>query len=214
MNLIEKVEAKKALFHSLGCDADDWLDGAKKQAAGCEGAKQAVRKAAKDVQALAEVITKDLDEGKLEGKGPLEVAEYAKLQVTRAVNSLLTVSQHYENLQLSALGEIAAYEKMVGHFKKLHDSEETRVAQIKQALVSGALQVEEDGSLSQREVSTRTSGVRPATSIAAQRKAEEAATKSNGKAQKTSKAPKKPRKCGHCGKPGHTARTCPNAPDA
>jgi hypothetical protein len=220
MNLTAKSETKRALFHSLGCDADDWLESAKKQAVACDGAKKALREAAKNVQGIAEVITKDMDEGKLAGLEALEVAKYAKDQVTRAVTALVSQSQHYENLQLAAAGEVSAFDKVVKHFTKLHDTEAMRIQQIREAVDSGEIQLEfgdDDEMISQTATpangghSRRPTGVRPAVGIAAQRKAEDAA-KAPAKAAPKAKAPakaQKVRKCSSCGKPGHTVRRCP-----
>lgn len=214
LNLTAKAETRKTIFHNLGCDADDWLEAAKKQAAGFEGAKHALRESAKNVTGIAAAVTQDMDDGKLEGLGPLEVAEYAKKQLTRVVASLAAQAQHFENLQLSALGEIAALDRVVKHFAKLHEAEATKITKIQEALASGEIQLE-DGALSQSEVGARLPGVRPASGIAAQRKAEEAAaakgatTTAVEEPKKVVKEPKVVRKCGHCGKPGHTARGCP-----
>lgn len=209
--LTAKAETKKAIFHDLGCDADDWLDRAKAQAHEFRGAKSALVQATKNVQAMAEAVTADLDAGKFASMEPLEIAAYAKLWITRAVESLENHARNMANCEISMAGEIAAYEKLVKRFKDLHDKEDAVITRIEEALASGEMQIESDGSASQSDtLSTgRLPGVRPAPGIAAQRKAEAAAqpkaaaSKPNGKAKKTFK-------CGNCGKPGHTARGCPD----
>jgi len=213
MSLTSKIETKKAILHNLGCDADDWLDGAKKEAAGYEGAKKALVTSCKNVQGLADQVTADMDEGKLTGLGPLEVAAYAKLQITRAVDSLAVQAQHMNNCQLSAIGEIAAYEKLVKHYGKLHDLEGSKIERIEEAIASGALVVEDDGSLSQTgaESGGRVPGARPKPGIAAQRKAEaEPKADAQEKPAKARTKSKKTFKCGNCGKQGHTSRGCPD----
>ena len=212
MNLTAKIETKKAIYHSLGCDADDWLEGAQKEAAGYEGAKKALVTSCKNVQAIAVEVTQDMDNGKLTGLGPLEVAAYAKLQVTRAVDSLAVQAQHLHNCQLSAVGEIAAYKKLVQHYTKLSEQEGSKIEQIEEALASGAIVVEDDGSISQADTASggRVPGSRPKPGIAAQRRAEakgeEPSTKSPAK---TSKKAAAVRKCSICRKPGHMAPSCP-----
>lgn len=219
MKLIDKIETKLGVVHSIGCDADDWLEAAKRSAAGFDGAKQALGKATKDVQALTERVDKDLEEGKLDGMDALAIAKFAKQQIARCIASLATSTKHYENLQLTTLGEVAAYEKLVDHCAKIKTQEVEKVGKIKDAIETGELNVEPDGSASRTDGSNgkRIPGTRPAKGIAAQRKAEDAAAnKSNGKSNgkpKTSKR-KRQRKCGTCGKPGHTARSCPDAAHA
>lgn len=226
MDLTAKAETKKAVIHNLGCEADDWLENAKKQVAGFDGAKQALYQSAKQVQSIAEFVTKDLDDGKLGDMGPLEIADYAKLQISRAVESLKNAARNFESRQLSAIGEVAAYEKLVKHYTKLHETEESRIKQIQEALASGEITVEDDESMSQSEVtsgsgpSRRIPGTRPASGIAAQRRAEDAATSTEGEVEAppkkaTKKVPSKKSSkssdwtCGNCGKKGHTARGCP-----
>lgn len=173
--MIEKSEIRKAIFYSTGCDADDWLDGAKKSGNAFDGAKKALRKSSQEVLSIATVVKRDLDEGNLDGLEPAQVADYAILQITRCRDSLLNASQHYENMQMSSQGEVSAYEKVVDHFKKLHDREDSKIQSVKDAIESGDIVVEEDGTMSKNAGSGNISGVRPTMSISAQRKAESAA---------------------------------------
>jgi len=179
--MIDKSEIRKAIFHSSGCDADDWLEAAKKNAAAFEGAKQALKKAAKDVQANVAIVQKDLDDGKLEGKEAPEVASYAILQVQRAVDSLMTASVHFSNRQIASQGEVAAYDKLVKHFQILHDREEAKIEANKEALLAGEVLLDDDGDPEKKAGNGRITGVRPTMSIAAQRRAETAAEKAKPK---------------------------------
>ena len=174
--MIEKSEIRKGIFHNLGCDADDWLDGAKRDSNAFEGAKKSLKKSAQELIAIAAVVKKDLDDGKLDGLEPAEIADYAILQVTRCRDSLENASKHFENRQIASQGEIAAYEKVVDYFKKLYDREETRMQALAQAIESGEIIVEDDGApVSQGDMRGNLTGIRPGSSIAAQRKAEAAA---------------------------------------
>jgi len=218
INLTAKAETKKAIFHGLGCEADDWLEGAKKQSASFDGAKHALLQSVKHTQALADAVTVDLDDGKLASMEPLEIAAYAKLQITRAVDGLTNQARHMSNCHLSANGEIAAYEKLIKHFQKLHGAEQATIENIEEALASGSIQLEDDGSVSQTEgvEGRRQTGVRPGSSIAAQRRAEASAEEPKASTEKTGKvkSKSKARKCGSCGDLGHTARSCPDTKEA
>lgn len=207
-----KVEVKQAVLHSIGCDADDWLEGAKKEVTGFGASKHTLVQAAKNIQQIASVVDRDLDSGEI-GKldGPLDIAKYAKLQITRAVDSLANASRAAENRQKAAIGEIAAYEKVVKHVQKLHAAEGEKLRKFEEAVAAGEA---EDGKVSQSGVDgngrpvARVTGVRPGQGVAAQRKAE-AAAKPPAKAPKAKKkAKKRVMTCGHCGKKGHTRRTC------
>jgi hypothetical protein len=173
--MIDKAEIKKSILHSAGCEADDWLEGAHKNVNAFEGAKQALRKAAKDVQGIVQFVQKDLDDGKFDGMEPADIASYAILQITRCADSLQSSSIHYTNRQLSAHGEVSAYEKLVAHYQKLVADEDRKVERFNSAVASGEIIIEEDGTATKKSGNGHISGVRPAGGIAAQRRAEAAA---------------------------------------
>ncbi len=174
----------------MGCDADDWLEAAKKTSQQFAGAKHALREHAKKVQQNVLKVKRELEEGKLEGMEAVKIADYAVLQIQRAVDSLNIASQHFENKQQSAAGEIAAYTFMVSHVAGLQKKEVDRLQKIVEAIESGDVVMDEAGGLSQSEAGNnsgngRIPGVRPGMSISAQRKAEAAAEKAaaNGAGQ-------------------------------
>ena len=177
--MFEKSEMKKSIYHSAGCDADDWLEGARRNTNAFEGAKRALKKSSQELLAIGGVVKKDLDGGKLDGLEPSEIAAYAILQVTRCRDSLENASLHYGNRQIAASGEIAAYEKLVGHFGKLHEREESKIQGLKDAIASGEIVIEDDGEMSKGAGNGQITGVRPGSGLAAQRKAEAAAEKSS-----------------------------------
>lgn len=209
--MIDKSEMKKSIYHSAGCDADDWLEASKRTRNAFEGAKQALKKSSQDLLGIVEKVKQDLDDDKLDGLEPAEIADYAILQITRCRDALANASQHYENRQITAQGEITAYEKLVDHFKKLYDQEDAKVERFKEAIASGEIRLE-DGEMIRQAGNGQLTGVRPAMSIAAQRKAEAAAEEatespeepqdgSEGdedvaevKAEEPDEKPKKPRK--------------------
>jgi hypothetical protein len=137
-----------------------------------EGAKQALRKAAKDVQAIVQFAKKDLEDGKFDGMEAQEIASYAILQITRCVDSLQSSSLHYTNRQIAAQGEVAAYSKLVGHYQGKVAEEDRKIERFNSAVASGEIIIEEDGTATKKSGNGHISGVRPAGGIAAQRKAE------------------------------------------
>ena len=172
--MISKSEIRKDIFHAVGCEADDWLDGAKRSANAFEGAKKALKKSSQEILSIATVIKKDLEDGKLDRMEPAEIADYAILQVMRSKDSLVNGSKHYENRQLSMQGEIGAYTKLVNHFKTSHDREEAKIQGIKDAIESGEIIIE-DGEPVRQAGRGQITGIRPTAGLAAQRRAEAAA---------------------------------------
>lgn len=177
--MIDKSEMKKSIFHSAGCDADDWLEGARRTSNAFEGAKKALAKSSQDMMSISTAVKRDLDDGKMDKMEPSEIADYAILQVTRCRDSLMNAAQHYENRQLAAQGEISAYEKVVGYFQKLHDREDAKIRGLMEAIESGEIIIEDDGSMSKKSGNGNLTGVRPSSGLAAQRKAEAAAESSD-----------------------------------
>lgn len=179
--MITKSEIKQAVLQNFGCDADDWLEAARKGAAGFEGARLALREAVKNIQQIAEVVDKDIENGEIAKlDGPLMIAAYAKKQVTRAVDSLALAGKNYSNRQIASQGEIAAYERVLKYLNDKRQVEIDRLKALEAALASGELVLEEDGSVSQSEDSggnSRPPGVRPTMGVAAERRAEGLATK-------------------------------------
>lgn len=203
--MIEKSEMKKSIYHSAGCDADDWLEASKRTCNGFEGAKMALKKSSQDLLGIAEAVKKDLDDGNLDGMEPSQVADYAIMQITRCRTSLENASQHYENRQIAAQGEVTAYEKVVDRFKKLFDREDAKIQGVLEAIASGEIQLEDDGGMVKQAGNGQVTGVRPTMSIAAQRKAEAAAEsaqdgaedeeeKAEAKEEAAKEKPKKTRK--------------------
>ena len=170
-----KAEIKKAILYSAGSEADDWLEQAHKNVNAFEGAKQALRKSAKDIQAIVQFAKKDLEDGKFDGMEGPEIASYAILQVTRCVDSLQSASLNYTNRQIAAAGEVAAYEKLVGYYSKKVAEEDRKIERFNSAVESGEIIIEEDGTVSKKSGNGHITGIRPGGGIAAQRRAEAAA---------------------------------------
>jgi hypothetical protein len=178
---IDKSELKKAVLLDVGADVEDMMEGAQAQLAEHRGSKRALRETALKLGAIAKAINDELDAGKLDDYvgETLKIAEYAKRQVQRCVEALLTASKHEENCELAATGAVGAVKAMMARVgKKMADEDRkiSAVAAVETASASG-------------EIVTRPAGVRPALGIAAQRKAEAAAEKAaETKPKKTRKA--------------------------
>lgn len=163
---IEKAELKAAVIHNYGVQADDRLEKAKLQHAIHNGAKQGLRGFAKNILALTALVDKDLEEEKLPEE-PLLVAKYAKDLLAKASLLCENAARHQENCQISSQGEIAAYTSMVEMLDKDHASEIAKAENLSQ-LEDG----DEDGD---EDELSRPLGSHPGPSLAAKRKAEEAA---------------------------------------
>jgi hypothetical protein len=172
-----KSEIKMGLLHEQGVKADDQLESAHRRQAAHDGAKQALRQIAKNISGMAALVDREMDDGKIPLDEPAKVASYVKLMIDRAVNAAMSAAQHQENLQLSVGGEISAYQGMVDAIKKEILTEQSKAQALEQAIASGQVVIEDESpSLSDDAPGRgRPTGVRPGGSIAAQRKAEEAA---------------------------------------
>lgn len=162
---LEKSELKKAVLNDVGADVEDMLESAQAQLAEHRGAKRSLRETAIKLGAVSKAIDDELDQGKLDAIGPepLKLAAYAKQQVQRCIETLLGASKHEENLELASQGAISVTKAMMARVLKKVELETTK----QQALAA----TDSEEAVSQRD---RATGQRPAPSIAAQRKAEEA----------------------------------------
>jgi len=188
---VDKGSLFELIYHSAGVEADDWLEGAQRNMFRFQGACTALQEAAKDVQALVEGVQDALEKGALDGLQQAQVADFAILQIRRSVDSLINASRHMSNKQLSMQGEIAAYERVVKYFKEKYDDQVKNRAKLEAAIASGEVEVAEDGSLEAKTPAARLRGVRPGPSIAAQRRAEDAAAKVDAEAPVEVPAPAK-----------------------
>lgn len=173
---LEKTEFKKAVLNDVGADVDDMLEAAQAQVAEHRGAKKALRETGLKFGAIAKAVDDDLKEGVLDLESPLQVAEYAKKQVQRCVEALLSASAHEGNLELSALGAVTATKVIIERVKKKVDAETKKAEALVAAETAGA------------EATARPLGAAPAPSVAAMRKAEEAKPVPKGKKGKTNGA--------------------------
>jgi hypothetical protein len=170
--MIDKLELKQNVLHSVGVQVDDMLEAAQKERAGHGGAKIALAQLAKNIEGLAKVADDEMDKGEL--PQDLEVLGHIKRFITRAAMMTATAAQHQENMELASNGKIVAYEQVIKSIKKKVDASSQQIAEVKLAIASGSVVAEDDGSLSQVQGSAVAPGVRPGMSIAQQRRLEDA----------------------------------------
>jgi hypothetical protein len=186
---VTKGKLLESIYHDLGCDADDWMERSEISARELIGGAKHVAKAAKDIQSLTPAIQADLDQGKLNGMEPAQVAAYAIRQIAIVTLSLQSSSKHLLNASMSGQGEIAAYKRMRDHLKAKHGAQAAKnAAQAAGALVGSLEEPEEAGPKGGRG---RVPGTRPE-SLTAKLKAEDPPKETPAKAVKK-KAPRKKR---------------------
>ena len=184
----DKTQMRREILHDVGCDAEDLAESCRRQSHEFRGAKAALRRSAQSLKTVAARVDKDLDGGTLAiyGDGAQNVAKYAKLQVQRCMDSIENAALHAENCETSANGGIMASEKMIARLKKKLDATEAKLKSIEDAIAAGDVipmggeLVARDG-LKNRD---RPAGVRPAPSVAEQRKAEAKSEKPKRKTRK------------------------------
>lgn len=176
---LDKAEIKRATFHQVGVIIDDSLEQAKKDYSVAQGANAGLIQTVKKVEALGNHVDQDLDEGKYESMGPLEVAKIIKVYLQRAVAVMRSDAMSFEQRRLMAQGRVTAFEQTVAMTKKLHDIETRKIEVIRKDEV----EVAEESSGS----NGRATGIHPGMTIKQRRIAEERLT------GETSSSPKKPK---------------------
>jgi hypothetical protein len=193
---IEKSELKAAFAHALGCDSDDDLEAARRDAVRATGRIQAARMMESEV---TKIISK-LD-GDMESDAPpfRQMEDYAKAKhyLGMCLAQAATLAKASDNLRLQMEGKVMAFQHTITRLSKIKEAEDRKATAIKDE----SSQLDEALESDRR---ARPIGAHPGPPIGAQRKAEAV-----GKKKK--KTGKRKRKCGNCGEPGHTARTCEKA---
>ena len=180
MNL-GKSEVKQAVLKDVGIKLDDNKAHCEKALEQNIGAKSALAQMAKDLEQLLVLASKDLDDGILPD---LEQLTLVKLWIGRAINATANKARYMELQEVTMRGRLDQAARSLEMVEKLFLEEANRYQAVVEAL-------EKDESDPESEPSVRAVGTAPQQSIAAQRKAEEAAAK---EAEKPAKPAKKPRK--------------------
>jgi hypothetical protein len=194
-----KSELKQLILRELGTKFDDQREALSDTVQQVKGAKVALLKSVKDIQALSKVAEKELEEGKIPD---LQVLELVKLYVTRAMDSLTLKARQLGQEALRHQGRLEQADSQIKYLEKLFMTEEKLQADFQKALANG--DILDDGgefvvtgspAAPDNIMPIRPDGVRPGASIAQQRKAEEAAEAAVAVAEAKAKAkPKKKRK--------------------
>lgn len=168
---VEKAEIKAGMASEIGNRLDDTLESVTKEVAQWEGANMALVQAGKAIEELGKHVDKDLDEGQYD----LETAALIKKYITRSAALVQNLAMQASNRQLMARGKVEVLGTTITIVKGLYDSEIKKVESFKQAVASGLVRLEEDGTQQAVVSVPGVNGVRPGMSIKEQRLAEEAA---------------------------------------
>jgi len=185
---LDKAEIKQATFHQVGVLIDDSLEQAKNDVHVAQGASVGLIQTVKKVEGLGVHIDKDLDEGKYESIGSLEVAKIAKMYLQRAVAVMRSDAMSFEQRRLMAQGRVTAFEQTVALTKKLHDIETRKIEAIRDAENEIANESSGSNGRDRRVYSdSRAIGIHPGMTIKQRRIAEERLTGETSSSPKKSK---------------------------
>jgi len=185
---VSKAQMKQSILQNIGSKVDDMLEGVEKQRNAHNGAKQALAQIASNIAGLAKLAEKEHEEGTLPDSFGLPELGVLKRFIGRAQMMAETAAQNQENLEISTGGKVEALAQVVRVLKKEHDAEAAKEQAIKDLLVTGdhAVVSLDDA---RTQGGQRPTGLRPAPSIAAERRAE-------AKRAEPAKAAKRKRKRG------------------
>jgi hypothetical protein len=184
MSLV-KSQIKLSVVGDVGNRLDDMLEGAVAQQQQCIGAKAAAAQIAGNIKKLVGVIEQDFEKGDIEKaieEGPLAVLKVIKTYVSRGVGACEVTAEHFEQREQIATGKVQALQQSVQMMKKMHDSEQAKVANVLAALEQGDATVDGEDIVAMPGAS-RPTGVHPGKTIKQQRLAEQAAQAGEGNGQ-------------------------------
>lgn len=139
-----KAEIKIATVGQIGSKIDDAVEAATKELHSYEGAEQALKQAIKSLEGLNAHVDKDLDEGKLEDMGPLQVAESIKRYIARCMGLVQNLATTAEVTCWKARGKVEALNTQVKILKGMYDAETAKLEGLRKAKDSGSI-VDESG---------------------------------------------------------------------
>lgn len=173
---IEKSELKVAFAHSLGCDADDDLEAAQRDALRATGRIQAARVMEAEITKVIGKLKLDMDSEEPPFSTP-EAYQKGAFYLRACLAKAATLAKQSDNLRLQMEGKVMAFEHTIKRLAKIKESEEHKAAAIQAAAL------EKPATKNNRQ---RPMGTHPGPSIAEQRRV-------NGKktAKKVTKKKKK-----------------------
>jgi len=164
-----KADIRRGTATAIGAKIEEMHDSAEKRAAEFCGAKKALQAHVKNLLGIMEAV----DEEVQKSIPDLETAKLVKDWLIKTVRSTESLAGHMLNSELQALGEVAALKSVHTYVQKVVGEIDSSKAALDQAIASGNVQLEEDGTAQQVGDGPRLPGIRPSMSIAQQRKAEE-----------------------------------------
>lgn len=173
---LEKAELKRETANEIGNALEDVLEQGRLAQARKSGEADAWGAAAKSLEGLLGLVSRDVDEGKLD----LEEAKLAKTWLLRAVNGAKGAAAEHLAAFHVAKGKVEALEVAVGVTKRIFDREATKAEALAQ----------DDGANGRGRA--RPVGAHPGAGVKARRLAEESTTAPPPPASSaTERAPKK-----------------------
>ena len=175
----KKIELKQVILRELGTKFDDEKAALEGNVQQVVGARTALIKSVKNIQALSKVADREADEGAIPD---LKTLELVKLYITRAMDTLALTARNLDKEEMRARGRLEQADNQIKFLEKLFLREEKRLVEFQTALARGEILddggdyvVAESPAAPDNITPLRPDGVRPGPSIAQQRRAEEAA---------------------------------------
>ena len=155
---IEKSELKAAFAHSFGCDSDDDLEAAERDALRATGRGQAAQMLKNEITKIIAKLDADMDSDDPPFR-TLEDQKKAKFYLGACLAKASTLAKQSDNLRLQMEGKVMAFEHTIKRLTKIREAEGRKATAIK-------------ASEDTPHAGARPTGVHPGPSISTQRKAE------------------------------------------
>lgn len=169
-NLVNmKAEIRRGTATALGVKVEEMLDSVEKKAAELGGAKKAMQAHVKNLLGIVAAVDDEVEKSIPD----LETAKLIKTWLSKTVASTENLAGHLSNVEQQALGEAQGYKAVHDFIQKVVSQIDAGQAEMAKAVAEGRVTIEEDGSPEMTGPGPRPPGVRPAPSIAQQRKQEE-----------------------------------------
>ncbi len=139
--MLEHVEVKAKTLHDIGVRVDDFLEGAKRELAECNGAKTAGEHIARRLAEMSKAL--DVEMAASEGKLEKEAYDLQKKVWAEALAIVQQVAYTSNEQYLRCQGKISALENTVKWTKNLHDAASAQA----DAMRRGDLVEEDSGKL-------------------------------------------------------------------
>ena len=174
MSLVDKIEIKRGTVTSIGVKIEEMLDGAERKANETGGAKKAMQAHVKNLLGIVAAVDAEVEKSIPD----LPTAQLIKTWLSRCVVATENLAGHLANVEMQALGEAVGYKAVHDHIQKVVKEIDDGKENFLKAIEEGRIVLEEDGEAKATGTGPRHTGVRPAPSIAQQRKAEESVLES------------------------------------